>query len=82
MSENPVETPKRKIDPSEIAIGAAAVLLLWFGIQNSASVPVHFWVTSVSAPLIVVIACAAILGGLIVALWHRVRSRLKKPGPR
>jgi uncharacterized integral membrane protein len=53
----------------------AGVLLVWFALANSATVGVHFWIRSVSAPLIVVIALAAALGALMVVLYQRSRPR-------
>jgi uncharacterized integral membrane protein len=58
-----------------VAMVVAGVLLLWFAIANSTTVGVHFWVSSVSAPLIVVIALSAALGALMVVLYQRSRSR-------
>ncbi len=70
----PVDEVKKKPDNWKIAAGAAAVLLIWFAIDNRTSVPIHFWITTYSAPLILVIIVAALLGGLIVWLWRRSRG--------
>ncbi len=69
------QTSATRTDNWKVAAGAAAVLLIWFGIDNRTSVPVHFWVTTYRAPLIVVIIVAALLGALIVWLWRRARPR-------
>lgn len=76
MSDPVTPTTKsgKKPDNWKIAAGAAGVLLIWFAIDNRASVPIHFWITTYRAPLIVVIIVAALLGGLIVWLWRRSRS--------
>jgi len=57
-----------------IASIVAGVLLVWFAIDNSSSVNVHFWIHTVSAPLIIVIVLASVLGALIIALWKRSRG--------
>jgi uncharacterized integral membrane protein len=71
-------TPESKTDKRpdnwKIAAGAAGVLLIWFAIDNRSSVPIHFWITTYRAPLILVIIVAALLGGLMVGLWRRSRS--------
>jgi uncharacterized integral membrane protein len=68
-----LKKPDRKIDGWMVASGVAIALLFWFAVANSGSVVVHFWVTTVHAPLIVVIVASAILGALVVGLWHRAR---------
>lgn len=81
MSDQPASSnpnPPSKSPTShgwEIAVGVAFVLLAWFAIANSDSVRVHFWVTSVRAPVVVVIALSALLGVLILALWRRARPK-------
>jgi len=83
MTDN-LETEKtpaprdRKRDARLIGLGLAAVLLVWFAVDNRSSVPVHFWVHTSSAPLIVVVVIAALLGVLIGAF---VRRRRKTPTP-
>lgn len=61
--------------PWQVATIVAAVLLLWFAIGNAKSVSVEFWVSSVRAPLIIVIAASAVLGAGILALWSRARTK-------
>jgi uncharacterized integral membrane protein len=67
------DKPARTSRGWQIATAVAALLLLWFAIDNSSSVNVHFWVRTVSAPVILVIVVSALLGALIVALWRRSR---------
>jgi uncharacterized integral membrane protein len=68
----------RKRDARIGLIVAAAVLLVWFAIDNHRSVSIHFWVHTSKAPLIVVIVIAAVLGALIGLF---VQRRRKSSGP-
>jgi uncharacterized integral membrane protein len=60
-----------------VAAGVAVGLLIWFAVDNRASVHVHFWVTTVRGPLIIVIVAAGLLGALTVSLWRRARPKKK-----
>jgi len=78
---DPGEAPAprdRKRDAGLIGLGLAAVLLVWFAVDNRSSVPIHFWVHTSKAPLILVVVIAALLGVLIGAF---VRRRRKAPSP-
>lgn len=59
--------------------GASAVLLVWFAFANLQGVPIHFWVTSATAPLIVVIAISGFLGAAVAGLVGRVARRRRRP---
>ena len=67
----------RRRDMRMVLIGVTAVLLVWFALANLQDVPIHFWVTTTRAPLIVVIAISGAFGALIGALVARRRR-----GPR
>jgi uncharacterized integral membrane protein len=68
------EGVRRRHDLRMVLIGVAAVLLVWFALANLQDVPIHFWVTTTRAPLIVVIAIAGAFGAVIGALVARRRS--------
>jgi uncharacterized integral membrane protein len=75
-SPNDPEHPAdRKGNARLIAVGAAAVLLVWFAVRNLGSVTIEFWVVDRKAPLILVIVISGLLGALIAALVGRHRSR-------
>ncbi len=58
-----------------VAVGIAAVLLIWFALANLQDTEIHFWVTSTRAPLIVVIVIAGLMGALIGAMVRRRRTK-------
>lgn len=60
-----------------VAGGMAAVLLVWFALVNRGDVRVHFWVVSATAPVVVVVAIAAVFGATIgaLAVHHSVGRR-------
>lgn len=66
--------PAKRVDQWRVAALVAGILLAWFAIGNAHSVRVDFWITTVSAPLIVVIAASAALGTAAMALWRRPRK--------
>ena len=74
-SSDSEQSVERKGNARLIAIGAAAVLLVWFAVRNLGSVTIEFWVVDKKAPLIVVILIAGLLGALIAMLASRHRSR-------
>lgn len=63
-----------------VATGVALTLLLWFAFVNLQRVPIHFWLVSASAPLIVVIVVSAFLGAVASALWTWSARRRKRGG--
>jgi uncharacterized integral membrane protein len=65
----------RRHDVRMVLIGVAAVLLVWFALANLQNTPIHFWVTTTRAPLIVVIAIAGAFGAVIGALVARRRRK-------
>jgi uncharacterized integral membrane protein len=65
---------KRRIDQWRVGAIVAGILLLWFAIGNLHSVNVSFWLTTVHAPVIVVIVASAALGTLATTLWRRARK--------
>jgi len=58
-----------------ITIAVVVTLLVWFAVENTQSVPIHFWVTGRHAPLIVVILISVALGALATALLMRRKSK-------
>lgn len=74
-SEKSDQPAGRHADAWTISALVAVGLLVWFAAVNAGSVSVHFWVTGVKAPLIIVIVASALLGALVVELWRRARPR-------
>ena len=70
-----VKKSEHRNDQWRIAALVAGALLAWFAVDNAHSVNIHFWVTTVRSPVIVVIVASALLGALIVYLWNRARPR-------
>lgn len=68
---SPKKSAERKIDSRQILILVAAVLLAWFAIGNWQSVTIHFWLSTAKAPLVLVIALSAVLGGVVTRLARR-----------
>jgi uncharacterized integral membrane protein len=68
--------PSRRQDARLVAMGAAAVLLVWFALGNLGSVTIDFWVHDSHEPLILVILISGLLGALIATL--ALRRRLPK----
>lgn len=64
----------KRIDQWRVGAIVAGILLAWFAITNSHSVSVDFWLSTVHAPLIVVIVAAAALGTVAMALWQRAHK--------
>ncbi len=62
-------------DARLVLTGVLGVLLVWFAIANLQDVPIHFWVTSTRASLIVVIIISGALGALVAQLAGRARRR-------
>jgi uncharacterized integral membrane protein len=60
-----------------IAIAVGVTLLVWFAVENTQDVSIHFWVTARQAPLIVVIVISVLLGALVTALIMRRRPKSK-----
>jgi uncharacterized integral membrane protein len=60
--------------------GMAIVLLVWFALVNRESVRVHFWVVSAAAPLVAVVAIAAVFGATIGALVARRAGGRRRRG--
>jgi uncharacterized integral membrane protein len=58
-----------------VAMGVAAVLLVWFALANLQDVEIHFWVYSARASLIVVILISGLLGAGVTLLAIRSRRR-------
>lgn len=61
-----------------VAFGVLVAVLLWFAFANLQGVPIHFWVVTRTAPLIVVVAISGVLGAVVTATWSRVRRRRAK----
>jgi len=62
---------RHRRDARLVAGGMAAVLLVWFALVNRQDVRVHFWVVSTTAPVVAVVAVAAVFGAAIGALAVR-----------
>ncbi len=71
-------SPDRKRDFRLVGIGIAAVLLIWFALDNLQRVPINFWVTSAKTSAIVVIIISGVLGAVITLLVQRRRRPSKK----
>lgn len=65
------EPGRHRRDARLVAGGMAVVLLVWFALVNRQDVRVHFWVVTATAPVVVVVAIAAVFGGAIGALAVR-----------
>lgn len=63
-----------------VATGALLILLVWFAVANLQGVRIRFWLTSASAPLVVVIAISGVLGAGVASLVGRVARRRRRPG--
>jgi uncharacterized integral membrane protein len=73
MSDAQTPQKTRRPDSRQILIVVATALLVWFAISNSQSVQIHFWLSSTKAPLVVVIAVSALLGGFVTRFAFRRR---------
>ncbi len=69
------ERRRRAVNARSVAIVVAAGLLIWFALANLQDVRVHFWVSTTSAPVIVVIVIAGLCGAVIGHLVSRRRRR-------
>lgn len=72
MAESKPAKPAKatKRDQWRVAALVAGILLGWFAIVNAHAVRVDFWISTVRAPLIVVIVASAALGTGALALWR------------
>lgn len=68
-------------DARQVLTLAAVVLLVWFAAINSESVRISFWLSSTRAPVVVVIALSAILGGVATRLAGRRRHGGRRSAP-
>jgi uncharacterized integral membrane protein len=69
------QTPKqtRRPDSRQVLIVVATALLVWFAVTNLQSVQIHFWLSSTKAPVVLVIAVSALLGGFVTRFAFRRR---------
>jgi uncharacterized integral membrane protein len=74
MSEVNPSKGDKGLQTRQVLTIVAVVLLVWFVVQNSESVEIHFWVVSARAPVFLVIVVAALLGGLVAWFARRKRS--------
>ncbi len=68
----------RSRDLRLVAMAVFAVLLIWFAVDNTQTVDIHFWVTTAKGPLIGVVAISAALAAAISALLlrrHQIRRK-------
>ncbi|MGO9457837.1 MAG: lipopolysaccharide assembly protein LapA domain-containing protein [Acidimicrobiales bacterium] len=68
----------RRRDTRLVATGVVAVLLVWFALDNFQSVPIHFWLHTTMAPLVVVVAIAVGLGAAVVLLASRFTKKRQR----
>jgi uncharacterized integral membrane protein len=73
MSDVNPSKSEKGLQTRQILTIVAVILLIWFVVQNSESVQIHFWVVSARAPVFLVIVVAALLGGLVA--WFARRKR-------
>jgi uncharacterized integral membrane protein len=74
MSEHDGASSPRRFDGRLVATVIATILLAWFAIANWQHVEIRFWVLTVHAPLTLVIAVAAALGGFVAWVARRRRT--------
>jgi uncharacterized integral membrane protein len=73
--DQPTGARPRHRDLRVAVTGAVAVFLVWFAVANLQDVKIRFWVTSATAPLIVVIAISGFLGAVVAGLVARATRR-------
>ena len=73
----PERSGRRLRDVRLVLSGVAAALFVWFAVANLQKVPVHFWLSTTSAPAIVVIVVSGAFGfaGGLLTSWFRRRNR-------
>lgn len=82
-AQPPDEEQPRRDRAREVRLvlaGVTLVLLVWFAVANLQDVKIRFWVTTASAPLIVVIVISGFLGAAVSALWAHLRRRRRAGG--
>jgi hypothetical protein len=70
--------PRRAADFGLIGLGAAVILLVWFGVANSTDVTISFWGFHSHTKVITVIVLCAGLGGVVGFVLGR-RSKKRTP---
>ncbi len=70
----------RRRDVRLVLAGVTLVLLVWFAVANFQEVQIRFWVTTATAPLIVVIVISGFLGAAVAASWGWLRRRRRAAG--
>jgi uncharacterized integral membrane protein len=63
-----------------VVTGIALAVLLWFAFANLQRVSIRFWLTTTSAPLIVVIVISGFLGAAASGLWSLAARRRRRDG--
>jgi uncharacterized integral membrane protein len=71
MADHGSDGSPRRFDGRQVSTVVAAILLAWFAISNWQRVEIHFWIVTAHAPLTLVIAVSAVLGGFVVWLTKR-----------
>jgi uncharacterized integral membrane protein len=79
QADAPAPRDGHRRDVRLVTGGMAIVLLVWFALVNRGDVRVHFWVVSATAPLVAVVAIAAVFGAAIGARTaRRVTGRRRR----
>ena len=74
LGGQPPPVRNRSRDLRMVLSGVVAVLLIWFALGNLQKVPIHFWVASTKAPVIIVVVISGALGAaatMLVGRWRR-----------
>ncbi len=79
MTDPPSPAANRRPELRQVLIVVAAVLLVWFAATNAQTVTIHFWLSTAKAPVVVVIALSALLGGVVTRLASRRRHPERRP---
>ncbi|MGH8988181.1 MAG: LapA family protein [Acidimicrobiales bacterium] len=75
------EASRRELRPGRLVLlGVSVVVLVWFAVANLQDVRIRFWVSTSSAPLIVVIVISGFLGAAASGLWSWLRRRRRAAG--
>ena len=62
-------------DARLVVLGVGVALLVWFAAANLQGVRITFWVTSTTAPLVVVVVISGVLGAGVASVATRLARR-------